>query len=55
MDSRQSLIRPPEVCARLCLVASRCARRAPLDTTDNDFEIDEELGIITFNIFHVCD
>ena len=41
---RVSLIRPLEVCAvfKLCQRGSRCARRAPLNITDNDFEIDKE-------------
>ena len=41
---RVSLIRPPEVCAvfNLCLRGSHCTRRAPLNITDNDFEIDKD-------------
>ena len=43
MDSRQSLIRPPEVCAamleRLTLYAKSSAEHY-----DNDFEIDKELA-----------
>ena len=30
--------------ALLCLRGSRCTRRAPLNITDNDFEIDKELA-----------
>lgn len=51
MDSSQSLGLRSVVLGG----ASRCTRRSPLDITDNDFEIDKELGIITFNIFHVWD
>ena len=46
--------------ALLCLRGSRCTRRAtaPLNITDNNFEIDKELDseifrIRTFNIFHI--
>lgn len=38
------LIRPLGVCGFLCLKGSRSTRRAPLNITDNDFEIDKEVA-----------
>ena len=41
--------------ALLCSRGSRCMRRAPLNTTDNDFEIDKELDseISRFRTFNI--